>query len=220
MCWPMGASGDLDARFARCFASFLDAALTLGIVWEAGQADGGAVWISSWQRDAWELDPWDQPQVLAQADDAGSRYQAFWEWVAAHEPTEPAWQLDTIAVAPELQGCGIGGALIQAGLSVARADGTCAFLSTGTAANVTIYGRCGFRVYDEADAPDRGAARLVHALGSVNTVRPVHRRPVRCPKAQPEPQFGLKPALGRSGSIYVVATPATKQQRWRARCPE
>ncbi len=44
-------------------------------------------------------------------------------------------------------GRGIGRALIEAGLAKARADGTGAFLSTGTAANVTIYGRCGFRVY-------------------------------------------------------------------------
>ena len=47
-------------------------------------------------------------------------------------------------------------ALIEAGLARVCADGTSAFLSTGTRANVAIYGRCGFRVYDEADAPDDG----------------------------------------------------------------
>ena len=57
---------------------------------------------------------------------------------------------------PDLQGRGIGKALIQAGLARARGQRMSAFLSTGTATNVTIYGRCGFRVYDEADAPDRG----------------------------------------------------------------
>ncbi|HEY6399242.1 MAG TPA: GNAT family N-acetyltransferase [Solirubrobacteraceae bacterium] len=135
---------------------FFEVALPLGVVWEAGQALGAAVWISAGQRESWELHPWDQPQILAEAEDAGSRYQAFWEWVASHDPTEPSWQLDTIAVAPELQGRGIGKALIQAGLSRVRADGSCAFLSTGTPANVAVYGRCGFRVYDEADAPDGG----------------------------------------------------------------
>jgi GNAT superfamily N-acetyltransferase len=156
MCWPMGSSGDLAARFACCFTSFLEVALPLGLVWEAGQAQGVAVWISPGQREAWERHPWDQPQILAEAEDGGRRYQAFWEWVATHDPTEPSWQLDTIAVAPELQGHGIGRALIEAGLSRARADGTCAFLSTGTPTNVAVYGRCGFRVYDEADAPDGG----------------------------------------------------------------
>jgi predicted N-acetyltransferase YhbS len=59
-------------------------------------------------------------------------------------------------VAPALQGRGIGRALIEAGLGAARADGTGAFLSTGTRANVAIYGRCGFRVYEQADAPGAG----------------------------------------------------------------
>ena len=70
---------------------------------------------------------------------------------------------------PELQGRGIGKALIEAGVATARADRTGAFLLTGTAANVKIYGRCGFRVYDEADAPDGGPRILVHALGSVSS---------------------------------------------------
>jgi GNAT superfamily N-acetyltransferase len=156
MCWPMGSAGDLAARFTRCFAYFLDAALPLGIVWVAGRVDGLAVWIGPGQREGWELDPWDEPRILDVAEDGGRRYLEFWDWVAAHDPPEPAWQLDTIAVEPELQGRGIGRGLIEAGLARARADGTSAFLSTGTPANVSTYGRCGFRVYDEADAPDGG----------------------------------------------------------------
>jgi GNAT superfamily N-acetyltransferase len=156
MWWPLGSDGDLAARFGRCFAAFLEVALPLGLVWEAGQADGVAVWIGPGQREAWDLDPWDQPRILTEAEDGGRRYQAFWEWVATHEPTEPSWQLDTIAVAPELQGRGIGRALIEAGLARARVDATSAFLSTGTPTNVAVYGRCGFHVYDEADAPDGG----------------------------------------------------------------
>jgi GNAT superfamily N-acetyltransferase len=156
MYWPMGSSGDVAARFTRCFVYFLEMALPLGIVWVAGQADGLAVWTAPEQREAWELHPWDQPRILEVAEDGGRRYEPFWEWVAARDPTEPSWQLDTIAVEPELQGHGIGRALIEAGLARARADGTSAFLSTGTPANVAIYGRCGFDVYDEADAPDGG----------------------------------------------------------------
>jgi GNAT superfamily N-acetyltransferase len=90
------------------------------------------------------------------AEDGGQRYEAFWDWVATHDPTEPLWQLDSIAVEPKLQGRGIGSALIEAGLAMAGADRIGAFLSTGTQENVAIYGRCGFRVYDEVDAPDGG----------------------------------------------------------------
>jgi GNAT superfamily N-acetyltransferase len=156
MRWPLGSNDDVAERFTRCFAYFLEAALPLGWVWEAGQAEGAAVWIPPGQSEGWEGHPWNQTRILALANDAGRRYDAFWDWVATHDPTEPSWQLDSIAVLPELQGRGIGKALIEAGLAKARAQGACAFLSTGTAANVAIYGRSGFRVYDEADAPNGG----------------------------------------------------------------
>jgi ribosomal protein S18 acetylase RimI-like enzyme len=156
MCWPIGSGGDVAERFTQCFAYFLEMALPLGVVWVAGQADGVAVWTAPEQRGAWELHPWDQPRILAMAEDGGQRYEAFWDWVATHDPTEPLWQLDSIAVEPKLQGRGIGRALIEAGLAMGGADRIGAFLSTGTQENVAIYGRCGFRVYDEADAPDGG----------------------------------------------------------------
>jgi GNAT superfamily N-acetyltransferase len=156
MRWPLGSDGDLAERFTQCFAYFLEAALPLGLVWEAGAAEGAAVWIPPEQSEAWESHPWNQPRILALADDGGRRYDAFWNWVATHETAEPSWQLDSIAVQAELQRRGIGRALIEAGVARARLDGARAFLSTGTAANVGIYCRCGFRVYDEADAPDGG----------------------------------------------------------------
>jgi len=156
MRWPLGSDGELAERFTRCFACFLEVALPLGLVWEAQREQGAAVWIPPGQSAAWESHPWNQTRILALADDAGRRYDAFWDWVGTHDLAEPAWQLDSIAVRPELQGRGIGKTLIQAGLARARADRTAAFLSTGMAANVTIYGRCGFRVYDEADAPGGG----------------------------------------------------------------
>ena len=156
MLWPLGSNGDVVECFTRCFAYFLEVALPLGLVWEAGRAEGAAVWISPEQSEVWEHHPWNQTRILGLAGDGGRRYDAFWDWVAMHDPPKPSWQLDSIAVHPALQGRGIGKALIEAGFARARADRTGAFLSTGTAANVTIYRRCGFRVYDEADAPEGG----------------------------------------------------------------
>jgi GNAT superfamily N-acetyltransferase len=163
-----GEAGNVAAVecFTRCFGHFLEAAIPLGVVWEAGDADGAAAWIGPGESETWDVHPWSQARILALADDGGPRYEAFWDWVAAHEPREPLWQLDSIGVAPGLQGRGIGRALIEAGLAEARGAGVGAFLSTGTAGNVTIYGRCGFSVYAEADAP--GADRT---CGSCDGIR-------------------------------------------------
>ncbi len=45
---------------------------------------------------------------------------------------------------------------MEAGLVWARADGIGAFLPKGTERNVSIYGRHGFRVVHDIDAPDDG----------------------------------------------------------------
>jgi GNAT superfamily N-acetyltransferase len=126
----------------------------LGLVWEAGTASGAAVWIPHGRFDTWGDHPWNQPRIHAEADDGGFRYNEFWRWVDMHSPSEPLWQLDSIAVDPEVQGHGYGGALILAGQARVRSDGIGAFLSTGTEHNVTIYGRYGFRVVDDLDAPN------------------------------------------------------------------
>jgi GNAT superfamily N-acetyltransferase len=156
MRWPMGGSPDLAGQFTRCFGYFLEIALELGVVWEAGEAHGVAVWIPPGLLEDWDTHPWNQTRIHALTDDGGSRYDAFWRWVAAHSPSETLWQLDSIAVDPSVQRRGIGGALIEAGLDRARVDGVGAFLSTGTERNVTIYEKYGFHVVESAKAPDDG----------------------------------------------------------------
>jgi GNAT superfamily N-acetyltransferase len=143
-------------QFTTCFAYFLEIALGLGFVTEAGNGKGAAVWIPPGALEDWAGHPWNQPRIHALADDGGSRYDAFWRWVDAHSPGEELWQLDSIAVDPSVQRRGFGGALIEAGQARARMSGVGAFLSTGTEHNVTIYARHGFRIVDSADAPEGG----------------------------------------------------------------
>jgi GNAT superfamily N-acetyltransferase len=156
MRWPLGDHGDVVDRFARCFAYFLEDVLGLGIVWEVGDAKGAAVWIPPDQSEPWEVHPWNQARISALTNDGGGRYEAFWDWVDSRCPDERLWQLDSIAVEPIVQGRGLGGALIAAGLARAGRDGIGAFLSTGTPRNVTIYERAGFRVVEDLDAPGGG----------------------------------------------------------------
>lgn len=157
MLWPMGLAGDVADPLTRCFRYFLEEALRLGVVWEVADGKGAAVWVSPPRAHAWEAaDPWSQARIGALTDDGGQRYDDFWAWVDSRTPDEPLWLLDSIAVAPACQGRGLGSTLIAAGLDEAAAAGVPAFLSTGTRRNVDTYGRCGFRVTEEADAPGGG----------------------------------------------------------------
>lgn len=61
-----------------------------------------------------------------------------------------------MAVAPAAQGQGLGRALVTHGLDQARAEGSTAFLETGTPRNVPFYQSLGFQVVDQQQAPDGG----------------------------------------------------------------
>jgi ribosomal protein S18 acetylase RimI-like enzyme len=156
MRWPMGETPDPTEQFTWCFAYFLEIALGLGLVWEAGTALGAAVWIPPGHLDDWDSHPWNQSRIHALTDDGGNRYDTFWRWVGAHGPSDELWQLDSIAVDPSVQRRGFGGALIEAGLDRARTDGVGAFLSTGTEHNVSLYEKHGFHVVERAKAPNDG----------------------------------------------------------------
>jgi hypothetical protein len=88
MHWPMGEHGDVVDRFTRCFGYFLEEVLALGIVWEAGDAKGAAVWVPPDRSEAWEDHPWNQPRISALTGDRGRRYDAFWDWVDSRSPNE------------------------------------------------------------------------------------------------------------------------------------
>jgi len=156
MMTPLGTEGDSVERLTKCFLYFLERSIPRGTVWQVAESSGAVVWDSPEGAEEWEEHPWNQPRISALADDGGARYEAFWDWVYSHTPEEPLWHLDSIAVDPDRQGQGYGGALIAAGLERARSDGVGAFLSTGTERNVAIYGRAGFQVVAEDDFPDGG----------------------------------------------------------------
>jgi GNAT superfamily N-acetyltransferase len=156
MRWSLLGAQEPGDLLNRCFAYFLEVALELGVVWEANDANGGAVWIPSGISDGWEEHPWSQSRIRALSDDGGDRYESFWDWIDSQVPDEPFWLLDSIAVDAKVQGHGYGRALIGLGLSKAAALGCGAFLSTGTERNVSIYTKCGFHVVYHVDAPDGG----------------------------------------------------------------
>ena len=156
MRWPMGGHGDRVDRFTRAFGAVLAQVLPHGLVWEAGDAHGAALWFPPAHAEPWQEHPWNHPLIATLTDDGGRRYDAFWDWIESRTPHGELWLLDSIGVEPALRGRGIGSALIASGLARARADGVGAFLSTGTAGDVSVYGRSGFRVIEDLDAAGGG----------------------------------------------------------------
>ena len=73
--------------------------------------------------------------------------------VEVRHPSERHLYLAVLGVDPELQGQGVGSALIRPGLDLCDRERLPAYLETGKEANVAFYGRHGFRVVDRIDLP-------------------------------------------------------------------
>ena len=154
--WPLPDAPDIGDRLRRTFASiYLDIA-DQGVIWEAGDAAGFAVWIPAGAADDMFASDEAARRLLAPlTDDGGARYETLWDWIEEHVPRD-VWYLDALGVAPSRQGQGIGGALIRHGLAMARADDADAFLETAVERNVGYYERFGFRVVDEGSPAPGG----------------------------------------------------------------
>ena len=154
--WPFH-DHDVVARSRTMWAALLGEYVKHGMVWEAGGGAGAAVWIppdSSYGLE--DMNDTTRPMIAGITDDGGDRYHRFWDWLETFVPGEPSWFLDVVGVDPGRQGGGIGGMLVQHGVDLARTHGIPAFLETGSSRNVPYYERFGFRVAQEADAPDDG----------------------------------------------------------------
>ncbi|MFI9588860.1 GNAT family N-acetyltransferase [Nonomuraea sp. NPDC052265] len=71
---------------------------------------------------------------------------------ARHKPGGPYWYLAQLGTVPELQGTGVGGALMRAGL--ARCAGLPVYLESSKESNVPFYERFGFVVTERFTLPD------------------------------------------------------------------
>ncbi|MFI2611670.1 GNAT family N-acetyltransferase [Kitasatospora sp. NPDC018623] len=88
--------------------------------------------------------------------DRQAAFEAAERELAPHRPQEPVWFLNTVGVAPELQGRGLGRAVLLPGIEEAERAGYPAFLETSSEANVRFYERLGFRVTADVPSGDGG----------------------------------------------------------------
>ena len=152
---PLPDTPDVGDRLRQTFSSIYLGIVDQGVIWEAGDADGFAVWIPAGATDdMFASDEAVRASLAPLTDDGGVRYEALWTWIEERVPRD-VWYLDALGVKPSRQGQGIGGALIRYGLEMARADDASSFLETGVERNVAYYERFGFHVVDEGSpAPD------------------------------------------------------------------
>ena len=70
---------------------------------------------------------------------------------ARHDPSEPHWHVGPVGVHPELQGRGVGKAMLAAFLDMVDHQGLPAYLETDLDRNVRLYEEFGFQVVDQED---------------------------------------------------------------------
>jgi uncharacterized protein YhfF/GNAT superfamily N-acetyltransferase len=155
--WPLVTGDHLIARIRASFEAVDTPFAAEGWMFEA--ADGLGVMTllppgSSTREE--ELAQTTAPAMAALSPDGGERYDRFWSWTWSMLPDEPHWLLDQLAVEPDAQGRGIGGAMIRHAIETAEADGLPLLLETAVPANLALYRRHGFEVFAEGAAPGGG----------------------------------------------------------------
>jgi len=154
--WPLDCGNRavaVEAEFGELARGYVD----LDAVWVDADLQAAAAWLPPGSQDAFEsVDERVHQLVVPLMNDNGARYEAFWTWVFESMPTEPMWFLDILAVRADARGTGIGSALLQHGLALAKSDGVPAILETSTPRNVSYYERFGFEVIFSGQSPVGG----------------------------------------------------------------
>jgi GNAT superfamily N-acetyltransferase len=157
--WPLPRDAPLEDVVTLFSIIIRDAYGPMQTVWVVGdeRIDGAAVWLPPDDVVRFdEVESGTRPTIAALTDDGGARYATFWDWLGGHLPSEPCWFLDILAVRQAARGRGIASTSVRHGLRRAHAAGLPAFLETGNPANVPMYEHLGFRVVEQADAPNGG----------------------------------------------------------------
>ncbi|NSC24979.1 GNAT family N-acetyltransferase [Streptomyces albus subsp. chlorinus] len=150
------AADDHESRVRRFQELFLTRiGLPYGRVWVADGGRAVAVWTTP-ERDPAPGFAEVGPLLEELAGDRAPAFESAERALAPYRPAEPAWFLGTVGVDPAAQGCGLGSAVIRAGLAEADQAGCPAFLETSAERNVRFYERLGFTVTAEVDLPDGG----------------------------------------------------------------
>ncbi|MER7583939.1 GNAT family N-acetyltransferase [Kitasatospora sp. NPDC097691] len=150
------AADDHEARIRR----FQEICLTrIGMVYGRVWVAEGGVAVAVWSVPDQDPSPAFAeigPMIGDLTGDRQAAYESAEQAVGPYRPQEPAWFLNTVGVAPEFQGRGLGSAVLLPGIEEAERCGYPAFLETSSEANVRFYERLGFQVLADVQLPDSG----------------------------------------------------------------
>lgn len=138
------------------FGSFDRLPAERGWLWCDEERVAAALWVPPGADEELDAITFALAEIRALPADVRARYDSFWMWAESRRPAEPHWYLDHLAVSGTQRRRGLGGALVEHGLGLARADGAPAFLCTSRRDNVAFYERRGFIVTSSDDAPNGG----------------------------------------------------------------
>lgn len=141
-------------RFQELFVSHIG--LDHGRVWVAGDGDAVAVWTTPATAQTGDVFAVLAPTFAELAGDRVREQEHAEAAMRVHRPSEPVWFLGSAGVHPQLQGRGLGSAVIRPGITAAAHDGVPAFLETQHERNVAFYQRLGFEVTADFHLPDGG----------------------------------------------------------------
>ena len=117
---------------------------------------GAALWAlpNQWREEGREVIRY-LPTIPAMLPRLGDALKAM-RMIEDHHPQRPHLYLSVLGTDPELQGRGLGSALLGPGLALADEEGFPCYLESSKESNVAFYARHGFRVTETIRFPSGG----------------------------------------------------------------
>src|SRR4051812_10561631 len=140
------------ARLPGFFDVFVDAYLSHAETYTDDAVSGAALWAAP-GTDPLGAEPVYVERLEAIAGIDAPRLFEIVELLEAHAPQQRHYHLQFLAVRPERQGTGLGGALMAPGLDRCDRDGVPAYLEATSDRNRALYERHGFRTLGDIPLP-------------------------------------------------------------------
>lgn len=149
--WMIGTERPLEPRLQRFFGALVGATMRRDhLVFRTDDGAGAAVWKAP---DDWKMRPVDMVRTApAMIGAFGTRLPRMLKALSVIErahPEEPHYYLEMLGTRCDVQGKGIGSAVIGDGLARCDEEGLPAYLESSNPKNVPFYARHGFEVVQE-----------------------------------------------------------------------